>query len=184
MRRRIHARVKLWVSLICAAAAAGIPAGCNRNANQGSDQAVAVTVQDTAPGHLVGGAAYSANIQPHTQVSLAFQVNGYVQTITQVRGADGNMRDIQGGDVVKAGQVMAGVQENTYQQALNNAQSQNGNFFGILNVHSGVGRVRFLGERCSGWGVVKIADFFGCGCFLPFRIGFLKDFFESGGWHL
>jgi multidrug efflux system membrane fusion protein len=85
---------------------------------------VAVTVQDTALGRVVGGAAYSANIQPYTQVSLAFQVNGYVQTITQVRGADGNMRDIQGGDIVKAGQPMARVQENTYQQAVNNAQSQ------------------------------------------------------------
>jgi len=116
--------VKLWLALICAAAAAGIPAGCNRNANQGSHQAVAVTVQDTALGRVVGGAAYSANIQPYTQVSLAFQVNGYVQTITQVRGADGNMRDIQGGDIVKAGQPMARVQENTYQQAVNNAQSQ------------------------------------------------------------
>jgi len=124
MRRRIRARVKLWLALICAAAAAGIPAGCNRNANQGSHQAVAVTVQDTALGRVVGGAAYSANIQPYTQVSLAFQVNGYVQTITQVRGADGNMRDIQGGDIVKAGQPMARVQENTYQQAVNNAQSQ------------------------------------------------------------
>ncbi len=124
MRRRIHARVKLWLALICAAAAAGIPAGCNRNANQGSDQAVAVTVQDTALGRVVGGAAYSANIQPYTQVSLAFQVNGYVQTITQVRGADGKMRDIQSGDIVKAGQLMARVQENTYQQAVNNAQSQ------------------------------------------------------------
>ncbi len=124
MRRRIRARLKLWLALICAAAAAGIPAGCNRNANQGSHQAVAVTVQDTALGPVVGGAAYSANIQPYTQVSLAFQVNGYVQTIIQVRGADGNLRDIQGGDIVKAGQLMARVQENTYQQAVNNAQSE------------------------------------------------------------
>ncbi len=124
MRRRIHARVKLWLALICAAAAAGIPAGCNRNANQGSDQAVAVTVQDTALGRVVGGAAYSANIQPYTQGRLAVLVNGYVQTRTQVRGADGKMRDIQSGDIVKAGQLMARVQENTYQQAVNNAQSQ------------------------------------------------------------
>lgn len=124
MRRRIRVRVKLWLALICAAAAAGIPAGCNRNANQGSDQAVAVTVQDTARGRAAGGEAYSANIEPYTQVSLAFQVNGYVRSITQVRGADGNMRDIQSGDIVKAGQLMASVQENTYEQAVNNAQSQ------------------------------------------------------------
>lgn len=77
MRRRIRARVKLWLVLICAAAAAGIPAGCNRNAKQGSDQAVAVTVQDTTLGRVVDGAACSANVQPYTQVSLAFQVNGY-----------------------------------------------------------------------------------------------------------
>ena len=103
MRRRIGERVKLWLALICAvAAAAGIPTGCNCNANQGSDQAVAVTVQDTALGRVAGGAAYSTNIQPYTQVSLAFQVNGYVQSITQVRGADGNMRHIQSGSRRKA----------------------------------------------------------------------------------
>jgi len=120
---QIRIRAKLWVGLICAAAA-GIPAGCGRNANQEASQAVPVTVQDTALGRVVGGAAYSAIIQPYTQVSLAFQVNGYVQTVSQVRGADGNARDIQGGDVVKAGQLMATVQENTYQQAVNSAQSQ------------------------------------------------------------
>jgi RND family efflux transporter MFP subunit len=124
MRRRIHARVKLWLPLICAAAAAGIPAGCNRNANQGPHQAVAVTVQDPAISRVVGGAAYSANIQPYTQVSLAFQVNGYVHSITQVRGADGHMRDLQGGDIVKVGELMATVDENTYRQAVDNAQSE------------------------------------------------------------
>src|SRR5208282_3078185 len=116
-------RFKLPLAMICAAAM-GIPAGCGHNRDEAAQPAVAVTVQDTGPGRAVSGAAYSANIQPYTQVSLAFQVNGYVQSITQVRGADGNMRDIQGGDIVKAGQLMARVQENTYQQAVNNAQSE------------------------------------------------------------
>src|SRR5208282_6605450 len=116
-------RFKLPLALICAAAM-GIPAGCGHNRDEAAQPAAAVTVQDTALSHAAGGAAYSANIQPYTLVSLAFQVNGYVQTVTQVRGADGNMRDIQGGDIVKAGQPMARVQENTYQQAVNNAQSQ------------------------------------------------------------
>ena len=116
-------RFKFPLALVCAAAM-GIPAGCGHNRDEAAQPAAAVTVQHTALSHAAGGAAYSANIQPYTQVSLAFQVNGYVQSITQVRGADGHMRDIQGGDIVKAGQLMATVQENTYQQAVNNAQSQ------------------------------------------------------------
>ena len=116
-------RFKLPLALICLAAM-GIPAGCGHNRDRAAQPAAAVTVQDIGPGRAASGAAYSANIQPYTQVSLAFQVNGYVQTITQVRGADGNLRDIQGGDIVKAGQLMARVQENTYQQAVNNAQSE------------------------------------------------------------
>jgi RND family efflux transporter MFP subunit len=118
-------RFKLPLALVCAAAM-GIPAGCGHNRDEAAQPAAAVTVQDTGPGRAVSGAAYSANIQPYSQVSLAFQVNGYVQSITQVRGADGHMRDLQGGDIVKAGQSMAMVQESTYRQEVNNALSQLG----------------------------------------------------------
>jgi RND family efflux transporter MFP subunit len=109
--------------LVCAVAA-GLSSARDHSSDQDSAPPVAVTLHNTVPLNAGSEISYSANIQPYTQVSLAFQVNGYVQTITQVRGGDGNMRDIQGGDIVKAGQLMATVQENTYQQAVNNAQSQ------------------------------------------------------------
>jgi hypothetical protein len=43
---------------------------------------------------------YSASVIPDTQVDLAFKSGGYVDSIRQVKGADGRMRDLQQGDRV------------------------------------------------------------------------------------
>jgi hypothetical protein len=59
-----------------------------------------------------------------------------------------------------------------------------GTIASILNVHSGVRRDAVLGESCSSWGVVKIADFFVGVLFLVVGIGFFEDLFGRGGWHL
>src|SRR5258708_15801036 len=53
------------------------------------------------------GARYSATIIPRTQVELAFKADGYVETLQKVRGVDGELRDIQEGDAIVAGAVLA-----------------------------------------------------------------------------
>ena len=42
------------------------------------------------------GQRYSASILPNRQVNLAFRASGFVESIYQVRGADGRMRPLLG----------------------------------------------------------------------------------------
>jgi RND family efflux transporter MFP subunit len=70
------------------------------------------------------GARYSATIIPRTQVELAFKVDGYVDSLQRVRGVDGNMRDLQEGDRIAAGAVLARVRQSEYQAKFKEAESQ------------------------------------------------------------
>jgi multidrug efflux system membrane fusion protein len=70
------------------------------------------------------GARYSATIIPRTQVELAFKVDGYVEALQKVRGVDGQMRDLQEGDPIVAGAVLARVRQGDYQVKVKEAESQ------------------------------------------------------------
>lgn len=73
----------------------------------------------------VGNAArYSASIVPLSQVNLAFQSGGYVDRIRQVKGTDGGMRNIDQGDWVSTGTVLAVVDQQNYQDKLSQAKAQ------------------------------------------------------------
>jgi multidrug efflux system membrane fusion protein len=78
-----------------------------------------VEIIDTGVGNI-----YSANIQPYQQVDLAFKSNGYLQSIRQVRDADGHIRNIDQGDYITKGTVLATVQPDDYQQKLDQANAQ------------------------------------------------------------
>jgi multidrug efflux system membrane fusion protein len=69
-------------------------------------------------------ARYSATIIPRTQVELAFKVGGYVDALRRVRGVDGKMRDIQEGDRITGGTVLARVRQSDYQVKFIEAESQ------------------------------------------------------------
>jgi RND family efflux transporter MFP subunit len=70
------------------------------------------------------GARYSATIIPLTQVELAFKVGGYVDALQQVRAVDGKLRDLQEGDQITAGAVLARVRQSDYQVKVKEAESQ------------------------------------------------------------
>ncbi len=70
------------------------------------------------------GNTYSANIQPYQQVELAFKSSGYLASIRQVRDADGHLRNIDQGDYVTKGTVLATVQQDDFQQKLAQAKAQ------------------------------------------------------------
>ncbi len=70
------------------------------------------------------GNTYSANIQPYQQVDLAFKSSGYLASIRRVTDADGHIRNIDQGDYVTKGTVLANVQPDDYQQKLAQAQAQ------------------------------------------------------------
>ncbi len=96
--------------------------GCGHK-EAAAPESIPVTVQTVALANGVGGGAYSANIIAETQVDVAFKVNGYVQSILQVKGADGKLRNVQAGDRVAAGAVLAVVKDDTYRNSLAKAQS-------------------------------------------------------------
>ena len=69
-------------------------------------------------------ARYSATIIPRTEVQLAFNVGGYVDALRKVRGVDGKLRDIQEGDLINVGTVLARVRQSDYQVKFKQAESQ------------------------------------------------------------
>ena len=66
---------------------------------------------------------YSANIQPYQQVDLSFKSNGYLATIRQVKDADEHVRNIDIGDYVTQGTVLATVQQDEYKDKLTQAKA-------------------------------------------------------------
>jgi len=70
------------------------------------------------------GSRYSATIIPRTEVDLSFKVAGYVDALQQVRGIDGRMRDVQEGDRISAGAVLARVRPSDYQVKVKEAESK------------------------------------------------------------
>ncbi len=113
----------LWTaaSLAIIAAVAGLEAGCAKAA---SDTPI-VPVRSAQVTNIDTGSTniYSANIQPYQQVDLAFQSNGYIVSIKQVRDANGHIRNIDQGDAVTQGAVLAVVQKDQYQQKLDQAKA-------------------------------------------------------------
>lgn len=66
---------------------------------------------------------YSANIQPYQQVDLSFKSNGYLASIKQVKDADGHVRNVDIGDYVTQGTVLATVQQDDYNDKLSQAKA-------------------------------------------------------------
>ena len=111
------------IKLILLAAFAIGAFGCSRD-DPPAPPRIAVTVLTVSPGEAAAGVgAYTASLQPYQQVSVAFQVSGYVSSIKQVSGADGRMREIQGGDLVKAHELLATATSETYQDLVNQSAS-------------------------------------------------------------
>ena len=62
-----------------------VTSGCGHK-EAAAPESIPVTVQTVAMASGASGGAYSANIIADTQVDVAFKVNGYVQSILQVKG--------------------------------------------------------------------------------------------------
>ncbi|HZE71491.1 MAG TPA: efflux RND transporter periplasmic adaptor subunit [Pyrinomonadaceae bacterium] len=86
--------------------------------------AMPVKVADVELYTANSGARYSATIIPRTQVELAFKVDGYVDALQKVRGVDGQVRDLQEGDPIAAGAVLARVRQIEYRVKVKEAESQ------------------------------------------------------------
>ena len=88
------------------------------------DRAVPVKVEPVRPAGSLAGSRYSANVQPKHQVALAFKSAGYVREIAKRRGNEGQLRNVQQGDLVRRGTVLARVRETDYVEKVNQAKAQ------------------------------------------------------------
>ena len=75
---------------------------------------IAVKVAPVKRTSDVAGTRYSAQIIPNTRLDLAFKVGGYVESIAQVKGVDGQMRNLQEGDTVEEGMELASLRKTDY----------------------------------------------------------------------
>ena len=102
----------------------GLLAACQSRPRQVEKPPIPVKVAEVALYSAGSGARYSATIIPRTQVELAFKVDGYVDALQKVRGVDGQMRDLQEGDRIAVGAVLARVRQSDYQVKFKEAESQ------------------------------------------------------------
>ncbi|HEY7637215.1 MAG TPA: efflux RND transporter periplasmic adaptor subunit [Gemmatimonadales bacterium] len=70
-----------------------------------------------------GETRYSGAIKADASVDVAFKMSGVVEEITRVRGADGRMRDLQDGDAVRRGQVLARLRQNEFRDQVSDAEA-------------------------------------------------------------
>ena len=82
-----------------------------------------VQVQAVQTQAEAGGIRYSAAIVPNTRVDAAFKAGGYIESLGQIPAA-GQVRDVQEGDLVTRGTVLAQVRQADYEQKVKQAQSQ------------------------------------------------------------
>ncbi len=121
MRGRTSRRLNTSLALLIGGAMVGA-VGCG-NDSKPEQPRIAVTVFAVGRAQESSSNAYTASFQPYRQVAVAFQVSGSVDSITQVPGADGRARDLQGGDAVKEHELLAAVKSGTYQAEVNQAAS-------------------------------------------------------------
>jgi multidrug efflux system membrane fusion protein len=106
-----------------AAATLGALAACGRKAPPPTPP-LPVTVASVGTwGDGVNETRYSGSINADASVDVAFRVSGVVEQVTQVRGADGRMRNLQDGDQVRRGAVLARLREDEYRDQLTEAQA-------------------------------------------------------------
>jgi RND family efflux transporter MFP subunit len=82
-----------------------------------------VRTEKVKPASIERGVRYSAQIVPVDQVAISFKTSGYVIDLLQVRDSGGRMRDLEEGDAVSAGAILARVEERDYQSKVARAEA-------------------------------------------------------------
>ena len=123
MSRTIRYYRNAFYSVALIALYASTQAGCSHAA---SEEHALTPVRTAQVQNISTGSEtrYSANIVPNAQVDLAFKSGGYVESIRQVRGADGRLRNADTGDWVTRGTVLAVVRQQDYTDQREQARAQ------------------------------------------------------------
>ena len=105
-------------------AALSVLAGCGTKTQKAGPEPVPVQAETVAMQQVQPSWSYSGEIRPDTEVQLAFKEPGYIAALYRVKGADGRMRDVQVGDEIPAGAVLAHLRRSDYEASLNSAVGQ------------------------------------------------------------
>jgi len=111
-----------WIAAMVGAALLAV--GCGENQKIAETPPTPVTVAEATQYTGMAGVNYSASIVPYQQLSISFKSAGYVASILQRKGVDGRVRNLQMGDFVKKGTVLATVRQSDYQQAVKQYKGQ------------------------------------------------------------
>jgi RND family efflux transporter MFP subunit len=109
-----------------------ILAGCGKQSISLPDP-VPVKTETVASQEVRPAWRYSGEVRPDKQVQLAFKEPGYVDALHQTKGADGRVRDLQVGDEIPAGTVLARLRRSDYEASLNTAVGQQQSVEGTLD---------------------------------------------------
>ncbi len=105
------------------AAAFLLLSGCHNDVTT-TNPPTPVRVTTVSTSDTDSGVRYSANVVANSQVNLAFKSSGYVETISQRKGADGRVRPLETGDTVASGEVLASVRHADYTDRVAQAKAQ------------------------------------------------------------
>jgi RND family efflux transporter MFP subunit len=119
-KRRYGAGLAAFAALV----GAGALAGCESQKQNVEAPPIPVTAAAVQEYSGAEGVNYSASIVPYTQLPVAFKSAGYVSSILQRKGVDGRVRNLQQGDWVKKGTVLATVRQEDYQHAVEQYKGQ------------------------------------------------------------
>ena len=113
-------------------AAFSVLAGCAKTQKAGPEP-VPVVAEIVATQQVQPSWNYSGEIRPDTEVQLAFKEPGYIAALDHVNGADGRMREVQVGDEVPAGAVLAQLRRSDYEASFDSAVGQEHSMQGALD---------------------------------------------------
>jgi RND family efflux transporter MFP subunit len=108
-------------------------AGCGTKVHKTGQEPVPVQAETVALQRIQPSWSYSGEIRPDTEVQLAFKEPGYIAALDRVKGADGRLRDVQVGDEIPAGAVLAHLRSSDYVASLNAAVGQQHAMQGALD---------------------------------------------------
>ncbi|HXY06225.1 MAG TPA: efflux RND transporter periplasmic adaptor subunit [Terriglobales bacterium] len=112
------------IFLLCTVSLLGLSVAACNEAKSDPKALVPVRLAPVEKITVGNGVRYSADIVPYSQVDLAFKSNGYVDSVLQVKGTGGRRRNVDQGDWVQKGTVLALVHQQDYQDKLEQAKAQ------------------------------------------------------------
>lgn len=117
-------KVNTVCPILATLAGVGMISGCSGEKKPAEQPLVPVAVAQVREYAGSEGVNYSASIVPYEQLAVSFKSAGYVTSILQRKGSDGRMRNLQAGDWVKKGTVLATVRQADYQRVLDQYKGQ------------------------------------------------------------